>query len=291
VKVTLRDVSKRFGKRTVLDAVSLELPSGSRTALLGPNGSGKTTLTRVLLGLLRHQGELCFDDEPVRQPPPLARRIAYVPQFAPNFRAPVGEVVRALASLRGADEDAVAASAERLGLDYQACRSRDFPELSGGMRQKLLIALAFAAPAELLVLDEPTASLDAESRERFFRLYGAVAAETTVVLCSHRLEELRNLVDRVVALDEGRVVFEGPADEFLEACALCVVEVACPGDSDWLEASGFQAVGRDRWRRTLPRNEKDELLRQLAAHLENGLADLEVRELEHVAAPGGRNHP
>jgi ABC-type multidrug transport system ATPase subunit len=94
------------------------------------------------------------------------------------------------------------------------------------MKQKLLIALALASRADLYILDEPTASLDAATRERFFELFDEVAGSATLVLCSHRLDEIRRLVSHVVALDEGRVVYDGPADAYLESRAAPVVDFA-----------------------------------------------------------------
>ncbi|MGH0033203.1 MAG: AAA family ATPase, partial [Myxococcota bacterium] len=83
--------------------------------------------------------------------------------------------------------------------------------LSGGMKQKLLLALALAADASLLILDEPTGSLDAETRERFFPLLDASARDATVVLCSHRPDDLAGRVDRELELADGRVQYDGPA--------------------------------------------------------------------------------
>jgi ABC-2 type transport system ATP-binding protein len=85
--------------------------------------------------------------------------------------------------------------------------------LSGGTRQKLLIALALAGPMALLVLDEPTASLDAEAREAFFRLCQARVGDATLLLSSHRLDEVRRLVDRVIALEGGRIVLDVPVTD------------------------------------------------------------------------------
>ncbi len=105
--------------------------------------------------------------------------------------------------------------AAALELDLGELGSRLFRSLSGGTKQKLLITLALAADASLLVLDEPTASLDARARERFFPLVEELAPDATLLLCSHRLEEVRQLVDHVLMLAEGRLVYDGPAARFL----------------------------------------------------------------------------
>ena len=104
----------------------------------------------------------------------------------------------------------------RLDLDLPSLAGRPFRGLSGGMKQKLLVALALASEPALLILDEPTGSLDARSRERFFGLFEELADDVTVILCSHRLEEVQQLVDHVLVLEEGRLVYDGHASGFLE---------------------------------------------------------------------------
>jgi ABC-type multidrug transport system ATPase subunit len=134
-----------------------------------------------------------------------------VPQAAPALAASVRELVRALASLRGLEPARVAERAAALSLDLEAVADRPVRGLSGGMKQKLLLALAFAADASLLILDEPTGSLDAATRERFFPLLDACARDATVILCSHRSEDLAGRVDRELELADGRLVHDGPA--------------------------------------------------------------------------------
>jgi ABC-type multidrug transport system ATPase subunit len=129
--------------------------------------------------------------------------------------ASVGELVGSIAAVRGLPVSRIAARAARLDLDLDAVAKKPFRSLSGGMRQKVLLALALAVDASLYVLDEPTASLDARARAAFLGLYESLAPEATLILCSHRLEEIRHLVDHVVALDEGKVAFAGSPDAFL----------------------------------------------------------------------------
>jgi ABC-2 type transport system ATP-binding protein len=227
VRIELKGVGKRFGKVEALRQVDWLVPEGRRVALIGPNGSGKSTLTRVVMGLVGADGDVKVGGHaPDRERAALMQRLAYVPQIAPQLRAPVGEIARAVTDVRGLAKDAIAGAAARLGLDLAAIAGQAFRNLSGGMKQKLLIALALASRADLYILDEPTASLDAATRERFFELFDEVAGSATLVLCSHRLDEIRRLVSHVVALDEGRVVYDGPADAYLESRAAPVVDFA-----------------------------------------------------------------
>jgi ABC-2 type transport system ATP-binding protein len=216
MRVEVKEAAKRYGKVEALRGVSLEIPAGRRVALVGPNGSGKSTLLRAMLGLIDCEGTVLLDGRsPYDDRVELARRLAYVPQVAPALGATVKEVIDLVTLTRGLPRGAIAEVAKKLSLDVEAIRARPFRNLSGGMKQKLLLATAFAARPALLVLDEPTASLDAGTRERFFELCEALAPQTTVLLCSHRIEELRQLAQHVVALEDGRITFEGTAEEYL----------------------------------------------------------------------------
>jgi ABC-type multidrug transport system ATPase subunit len=210
VRIELRDVRKQLGGVWALDGVSLDVPSGARVALVGPNGSGKSTLVRAVMGLVRCDGVRIDGLDPRVDGASLAARIAYVPQAAPRLGASVGEVVRAVATLRSIPPGAIRWAARALALNLDEVSSRPMRALSGGMQQKLMIALALAAPVSLLVLDEPTASLDARARESFFRLFNEQASRPTLLLSSHRVDEVDRLADRVIGLENGRVAFDVP---------------------------------------------------------------------------------
>jgi ABC-type multidrug transport system ATPase subunit len=293
VRIEAQGVSKRYGRVTALDGVSFELAPRSRVALVGPNGSGKSTLNRILMGLVACQGSVRLDGRcPFRERVALARRMAYVPQIPPQLAAPVDEVVRAIARVRGLSGEAVAATARELELDLAAVARRPFRSLSGGTKQKLLISLALCSGASLLILDEPTGSLDARSRERFFGLFDALAADVTLVLCSHRLDEIRPLVDHVLRLEEGRVAYHGPAAALLRRSALCAIDVWVQGEdaAAWLRAHGFRCFPAGVWRRVLSHEEKMKLLPELSRELGPGLANLCARDLDDIelaASPSG----
>jgi ABC-type multidrug transport system ATPase subunit len=291
LRIELRGVAKRFGRLAALDGVSFEAASGSRLALAGPNASGKSTLNRILMGLLAYEGSVRIDGRcPFRERVRLARRTAYVPQVPPQLGAPVGEVLGAIARVRRLDPGRVARLAETFELDLGALAARPFRSLSGGVKQKLLIVLAFAAEASLLILDEPTGSLDARARERFFELFDAFASEATLVLCSHRLDEIRPLVDHVLLLHEGRVAFDGPAGAFLERRALSAIDVWVDGEDAgaWLAAHGFHKSPAGVWRASVTQAEKLALLGELARALGPRLRNVNARDLDAVELGGGR---
>jgi ABC-2 type transport system ATP-binding protein len=215
MKIEVRDAVKRFGRVEALKGVSFEVPRGRRVALVGPNGSGKSTLIRALLGLIECQGSVRLDGRsPYESRIETARQLAYVPQVAPALGASAHELVDLVCLTRNLPRRDVERAAAALSLDLSELARRPFRSLSGGMKQKLLLALAFAARPTLMVMDEPTASLDESTRRRFFELCAGLEPQTTLVLCSHRLEEVSRLTDHVLALDDGRLRFDGPLELF-----------------------------------------------------------------------------
>lgn len=207
-------VSKRFGRVRALDAVSLQIEAGERVALIGTNGSGKTTLLRALLGLIRVDGQVRIHGIDVAQAPEYAlRELAYVPQISPPLDAPVREVIATFAELRAIPLEACIDCAARLGLPLEAALHVRFRDLSGGMRQKLLAALALAANPRILVCDEPTANLDAAARGAFLAQLEQRPSDSILIVCSHHAEDVRSLVTRIVELREGSVVSDHAAIE------------------------------------------------------------------------------
>jgi ABC-2 type transport system ATP-binding protein len=279
MKIELRRVSKHFGSITALDDVSLEIPAGRALALVGPNGSGKSTLIRVLLGLVRPEGELSFDGRP--RSPESAREIVYVPQLAPRIAAPVGELVRTVAGVRGLAPVRLRETAALLELDLDQLSRRSFQDLSGGTKQKLLLALALASPASVYVLDEPTASLDARARQRVVRMLSRRAPETTLVLCSHRSTEIDDLVSHVVALAEGRIVYDGPAAPYLSALPNATIELNLASSKlePWLIEQGFWRRPDGSWQRSVSRRDKLALLESLT-RLDGDLENIQIRDLD-----------
>ena len=211
MRVEGKGIRKRFGRIEALRGIDFTIPTGSRVGLVGPNASGKSTLIRIVLGLQQCEGELLLDGSSKRSLE-RADQIAYVPQIAPKLGASVGEVVKAITRVRGLAVDDVLTRGAQLGIDFRAIDRQAFRDLSGGATQKTLLALALASQASLFVLDEPTASLDTTSRMDLFDQLSHHMQEATLILGSHRLEEIRTLVDRVMVLEEGRLVYFGPTE-------------------------------------------------------------------------------
>jgi len=290
MRVEAQQLTKRFGTITAVDRVDFSIPTGGRVALIGPNGSGKSTLVRAVVGLLRFEGRVLLDGvSTLNGRADVAQRVAYVPQSAPALGAPVRELVRALASVRDLPVSAVEKAAKELGLDLAAVGALPLRGLSGGMRQKLILAIALAARADLVVLDEPTASLDPGTRERFFALFDDYADGATVLLCSHRLEEVRQLVDHVLVLEEGRLVYAGAAADRLSAWTLALVEVRVTDAraTVWLESHGFRRGRGTWWVHNVSHVDKLPLLTALTRELGNCLLDVNVRDIETLELSQG----
>jgi ABC-2 type transport system ATP-binding protein len=286
MRVELSGVRKRYGALEALAGVDLDLPTGTRVALIGPNGSGKTTLTRVVMGLVAHAGAVRLDGRAAAVTRAAhAADLAYVPQVAPQMAATVGQLVDTIAAVRRVAPRRITEVAGELGLDVAAVARRPFRGLSGGMKHKLLIALALGVAPRLVILDEPTASLDPAARARFLELERELLAGATVILCSHRLDELRALVDRVVALDEGRVVHDGPAADYVSARTRSLVELLVADDAAaWVAARGFAQASGGWWTRSVDHAEKLRLLPELAG-LGADLRDLVVRDFDRLSLP------
>ena len=207
--IHFQNVTKTFKRNRVLDGIGLDIGLGERVALIGSNGAGKTTLIRCLLGEYTHEGEVAIDNlAPRAHRTEVLAKVGFVPQLPPPLKMPVGQLIGFAASLCGSDEKRIADIALRLGLDVEKVRSQPFVKLSGGQKQKILIAIALGREAKVLVMDEPAANLDPEARKIFFELLAERQDDTTMLISSHRLNEVAALVNRVVELDMGRVVLD-----------------------------------------------------------------------------------
>ncbi len=196
-----------YGSVPVLDDASFHVHPGEFVALIGPNGAGKTTVLRLLIGLSEpDSGRI----EVLGKSPKAARdEIGYVPQHAsydPAFPIAVREVVR-MGRLRSssrrytaADDRAVAAAMD--AADVADLADRPYSALSGGQRRRVLVARALAAEPRFLVLDEPTANMDADSEARLFRALGAIKGKTTILIVTHDTGFVSALTDVVLCVGE-----------------------------------------------------------------------------------------
>jgi ABC-2 type transport system ATP-binding protein len=207
--IKFNSVSKSFKRARILDGIQLEVGLGERVALIGSNGAGKTTLIRCLLGEYTHDGEVLIQGRnPRLERTEVLGLIGFVPQLPPPLKMPVGQLIIFSAALCNTPAERMHEIAIRLGLDIASILSRPFNKLSGGMKQKLLIAIALGRDAKVLVMDEPAANLDPQARKIFFELLEERSQNATMLISSHRINEVSALVNRVVELDMGKVVLD-----------------------------------------------------------------------------------
>jgi len=241
-------LTKSFGRARVLDQLELAVASGERVALVGANGAGKTTLIRCLLGEYTYDGKLAVAGrEPRAERTDVLRRIGFVPQLPPPLRMPVGRLLDFAATVCGSATAPMEGVARRLGLDAKSVWKQPFAKLSGGQKQKLLIAIALGRACELLVMDEPAANLDPQARRAFFELLAERQGQATMLISSHRIDEVAQLVSRVIELDQGKVVLDDRVDgaATLDALLRCRVELSEASDAAAVALRGWGLVAAD----------------------------------------------
>ncbi|MGP4111127.1 ABC transporter ATP-binding protein [Streptomyces sp. 4N509B] len=227
-RLTARDLTLTYGERTVATGLTLDVPDGAFTAVVGANASGKSTLLRAFVRLLRPAaGTVAFDgrDVAVWRPKAIARQIGFLPQ---TLTAPENTLARQLvargryphqsllASWSPEDERAVAEAMADAGVADLAERTVD--SLSGGQRQRVWIAMVLAQESPYLLLDEPTTFLDIAHQYQLLTLLARLRdAGRTVVAVLHDLNQACRYADHLVAMKAGRVVAEGPPGKIVDA--------------------------------------------------------------------------
>ncbi|MBT3238321.1 MAG: ABC transporter ATP-binding protein [Rhodospirillaceae bacterium] len=285
-------VSKVFKKTPVLDDVNLDISPGERIALVGSNGAGKTTLIRCLLGEYVSDGTITVDGLSAREERKrVLQRIGFVPQLPPPLKMPVSDVIRFAAGTCDADPARMEAASATLGLDIPSVARQPFVKLSGGQKQKLLIGIALGRNCDVLIMDEPAANLDPDSRRAFFRLLSGLSPETVMLISSHRLDEVASLVNRVVELDRGKVVLDDRVADAVDLTGVleCVIELnrAEPALATSLTEWGFVDEGDGcRWRGSVPGPDRLRFLAMMSryAGILSGLSLKEVRDEKGEAA-------
>jgi ABC-2 type transport system ATP-binding protein len=216
-----RELTKRFGARTALNAISFELAPGELVAIIGPNGAGKTTLLSMLAGVQRpSSGEVTLPPE----------RIGWVPQQPALYsKLSVAENLRLFARLEKLAEPEAAVATMLAQTDLEDRADEEVGRLSGGNQQRVNIAIGLLSAPSALLLDEPSSALDPRQRERLWSFIGGLAGRgTTVVYSTHNVAEAERYADRVIVLADGELLFIGTPAE---------LEAAVGGDPRDFEAA------------------------------------------------------
>ncbi|WP_165222453.1 ABC transporter ATP-binding protein [Aquisphaera insulae] len=213
--VHIEGLSRRFGGKTALDGVDLEIPVGTVFGLVGENGAGKTTLIKHILGLLRAQAGSVrvFGRDPVQEPVEVLSRIGYLSEDRdlPDWMT-VGEVLRYLRAFYPTWDDSLADDLRR---QFELDPKARVKTLSQGQRARTALLAAMAYRPDLLVLDEPSTGLDPiVRRDILTAIIRTVADEgRTVLFSSHLLDEVERMADSIAMIDRGRIVLCGPLSD------------------------------------------------------------------------------
>ncbi len=229
--IDVRDMTKRFGARTVVDRIGLQVRHGEIYGFLGPNGSGKTTFIRMLCGLLRADGGsgTCLGYNVITESDAIKASVGYMTQrFSYYEDLSIAENLDFVARMFGIDHrrEAVERSLERLGLAGR--RTQLAGQLSGGWKQRLALAACLIHRPKLLLLDEPTAGVDPKARREFWEQIHALAAEgLTFLITTHYMDEAERC-HRLAYIAYGKLLANGTVPEVIDHARLTTWSVSGP---------------------------------------------------------------
>lgn len=206
--IEIKNVSKKFADQFVLKDIDLNIDDGEQVLFVGQNGAGKSSLMRTILGeYIPTSGSVAIDGfDSFKQRSRALRGISFVPQTPPPLKLSLNELIYFAERTADASRAGIVKFCDEMELDLSSNLNKPFHKLSGGMKQKFLIALAFGRASKAMIFDEPTANLDPSAREHFKTLLRKYAKDKSLIFISHRLEEVGGLVKRMISMDLGRIV-------------------------------------------------------------------------------------
>ena len=206
--IEVKNLSKKFASTVSLDNVSINFNKNDSIALMGANGAGKTTLIRSILGYYHpNEGSVLVKGlDPIKERQEVLKHIAFVPQLPPPIKLSIDELIKYIEVSANVKRETIVSYANEMKLDIKSNFNKSFFKLSGGMKQKLLIAIALSQESNIVIFDEPTANLDPKARDDFYRLLEGKQKDKVLLFVTHRLEEVKDLVNREVYMDLGKVV-------------------------------------------------------------------------------------
>jgi len=206
--IKVKNLTKKFGSTVSLDNVTIDFNKNDSIALMGANGAGKTTLIRSILGYYHpDNGSVMVNGlDPIKERQEVLKHIAFVPQLPPPIKLSIDELIKYIEVSANVKRDTIVEYANEMKLDIKSNINKSFFKLSGGMKQKLLIAIALSQESNIVIFDEPTANLDPKARDDFYRLLEGKQKDKVLLFVTHRLEEVKDLVNREIYMDLGKVV-------------------------------------------------------------------------------------
>ena len=206
--IEVKNLTKNFSSHISLDNVNIEFKKNEYIALMGPNGAGKTTLIRAILGYYHpNSGEVLINGlNPIKDRIKVLEHISFVPQLPPPIKLSLNELMQYIQASSNVNKELIMHYANEMKLDIAANLNKSFFKLSGGMKQKMLIAISLAKKSNIIIYDEPTANLDPKARDDFYRLLEQNEDDKVLLFVTHRLDEIKDIVNRQVYMDLGKIV-------------------------------------------------------------------------------------
>ena len=206
--IEVKNLTKNFSSHISLDNVNIEFKKNEYIALMGPNGAGKTTLIRSILGYYHpNNGEVLINGlNPIKDRIKVLEHISFVPQLPPPIKLSLNELMQYIQASSNVNKDLIMYYANEMKLDIKENLNKSFFKLSGGMKQKMLIAISLAKKSNIIIYDEPTANLDPKARDDFYRLLEENEEDKILLFVTHRLDEIKDIVNRQVYMDLGKIV-------------------------------------------------------------------------------------
>ena len=232
MKIQINNLYKKYDDYYALQDINLVLENGMY-GLLGSNGAGKTTLMKILAGLLRRSdGEFAYDGKVLKNTKEIRNRIGYIPQnfsFYPDMTVyEIMDYFSCLNKIKKNRREVVENLLEMVHLGEQ--KNLKTKALSGGMKQRLGIAVSLIGNPDLLLVDEPTVGLDPEERIHFSNILTEFSRDRTILLSSHIVSDIEATCNNLAILDAGRLIFSGSKEKLIENCVGKVWEVKVDGE-------------------------------------------------------------
>jgi ABC-2 type transport system ATP-binding protein len=230
--VRVENLSRSFGDVTAVDDLSFEVNAGEIFALLGPNGAGKTTTIKMILGMLKpDSGTVYFNGAEITPDDTAYKtKTGYVPESGAMYETLSGrEYLEFIGNLHHIPEEIIRSKADRLFslLDFGDAADKLIREYSKGMKQKMLIISALLHDPDLIILDEPFSGIDANAVSVFREVFREEARQgKAIIFCSHILEVVERLVDRILIIKDARQLITGTPDEIITGTGLDSLEQA-----------------------------------------------------------------
>ena len=206
--IQVKNLTKKFSSHISLDNVNIEFNKNEYIALMGPNGAGKTTLIRSILGYYHPNsgGVLINGLDPIKERIKVLEHISFVPQLPPPIKLSLSELMKYIQASSDVEKELIMHYANEMKLDIKENLNKSFFKLSGGMKQKMLIAISLAKKSNIIIYDEPTANLDPKARDDFYRLLKQNEDDKILLFVTHRLDEVKDIVNRQVYMDLGKII-------------------------------------------------------------------------------------